>query len=193
MAPSTNVLWAAGNKASPLLNTLAVPQDANGRVKVRADLSIPDEPWIFVIGDGAHCLDREGKPLPGSAPVAMREGEYVAKLINQNLPPDQRSPFTYTDRGMLATIGRAQAVAQIGPLHTSGFLAWALWCIVHVFFLIGLRNPIRVMSEWTWYYLTFKPGARLLFAQPAGLLQSPSTQQEQKPAGEDRTQSRRAA
>lgn len=191
--PSTNVLWAAGNKASPILNTLAAPQDANGRVKVRADLSIPDEPWIFVIGDAAHCLDREGKPLPGIAPVAMREGEYVARLINQHLPPDQRAPFRYTDRGMLATIGRAKAVAQIGRLHVSGLFAWIFWCIVHVFFLIGLRNRIRVMSEWTWYYLTFKPGARLLFAQPAGRPQSSSTQQGQDPTMKDRAQSRHAA
>lgn len=191
--PSTNVLWAAGNKASPILTTLAVPQDANGRIKVLGDLTIPDEPWIFVIGDAAHCPDREGNALPGIAPVAMREGEYVASLINQNLPPDQRSPFRYRDRGMLATIGRAQAVAQIGPIHTSGFLAWALWCIVHVFFLIGLRNRVRVMSEWTWYYLTFKPGARLLFSQPAGRPQSSSTQQEQGPAVEDRAPFRRAA
>jgi len=191
--PSSNVLWAAGNKASPLLNTLAVPQDANGRVKVRADLTIPDEPWIFVIGDAAHCLDREGKPLPGIAPVAMREGEYVSRLINQNLPPEQRSPFKYTDRGMLATIGRAQAVAQVGPIHASGLFAWVFWCIVHVFFLIGLRNRVRVMSEWTWYYLTFKPGARLLFEQPAGRLPCSSTQQRLETTVEDRGPSRRAA
>lgn len=191
--PSRNVLWAAGNKASPLLSTLAVPQDGNGRVKVGADLTIPDDPWIFVIGDAAHCLDRAGKPLPGIAPVAMGEGQYVATIINQNLPPDQRSPFLYKDRGMLATIGRAQAVAQIGPIHASGFLAWALWCIVHVFFLIGLRNRVRVMSEWTWYYLTFKPGAKLLFEQPAGRPRSSSTQQTAQTALEDRTTSRRAA
>jgi len=161
--PSANVIWAAGNKASPLLNTLMAPQDSCDRVKVRADLTIPDDPWIFVIGDAAHCLGRDGKPLPGIAPVAMREGQYVAKLINEDVPHEERSPFTYTDRGMLATIGRAQAVAQIGPIHASGLLAWTLWCIVHIFFLIGFRNRVRVMSEWTWYYLTFKPGARLLF------------------------------
>jgi NADH dehydrogenase len=166
---SANVIWAAGNKASPLLNTLSVPQDSYGRVKVGPDLAIPDDPWIFVLGDAAHCLGRDGKTLPGIAPVAMQEGRYVATLINQELSPEQRPPFVYTDRGLLATIGRAQAVAQIGPLHASGFLAWALWCIVHIFFLIGFRNRIRVMLEWTWYYLTFKPGARLLFDQPASL------------------------
>ncbi|MDK2743414.1 MAG: NAD(P)/FAD-dependent oxidoreductase [Nitrospira sp. BO4] len=170
--PSANVIWAAGNKASPLLNTLAVPQDSCGRVKVRADLTIPDDPWIFVIGDAAHCAGRDGKPLPGIAPVAMSEGQYVSRLINEEVQPDQRSPFAYVDRGMLATIGRAQAVAQIGPVRASGLLAWTLWCVVHIFFLIGFRNRVRVMSEWTWYYLTFKPGAKLLFGrqeEPQGI------------------------
>ena len=164
--PSTNIIWAAGNKASPLLDTLSVPQDTNGRVKVRADLTIPDDPWIFVIGDAAHCQGRDGKPLPGIAPVAIQQGRYVARLLNQALLPEHRVPFTYIDRGMLATIGRAQAVAQLGSIHATGFLAWALWCIIHIFFLIGFRNRFRVMSEWVWYYLTFKPGAKLIFERP---------------------------
>jgi NADH dehydrogenase len=190
---SANVIWAAGNKASPLLNTLSVPQDSYGRVKVGSDLAIPDDPWIFVLGDAAHCLGRDGKPLPGIAPVAMQEGRYVATLINQELSPEQRPPFVYTDRGMLATIGRAQAVAQIGPLHASGFLAWTLWCIVHIFFLIGFRNRIRVMSEWTWYYLTFKPGARLLFEQPAGLRNTSPQGHSDKGTPHDNTDAGRSA
>ncbi len=161
--PSTNVIWAAGNKASPLLDTLLTPQDSSGRVKVRADLTIPNDPWVFVIGDAAHYQDGDGKPLPGIAPVAMQQGQYVAALINHHLPPVKRSPFIYIDRGMLATIGRAQAVAQFGSMHATGLLAWVLWCIVHIFFLIGFRNRFRVMSEWVWYYLTFKPGARVLY------------------------------
>ena len=165
--PSTNVIWAAGNKASTLLNSLSVPQDASGRIKVQPDLSIPGDPWIFVIGDGAHCLGKDGTPLPALAPVAMQEGRYVANLITQQTAPEQRRPFSYSERGMLATIGRAKAVAQIGPLHVSGLFAWLLWCVVHIFFLIGLRSRVRVMSEWIWYYITFKPGARLLFEQPA--------------------------
>jgi NADH:ubiquinone reductase (H+-translocating) len=173
--PSTSVIWAAGNKASPLLNTLSVPQDASGRVNVQPDLTIPGDPWIFVIGDGALCIGRDGKPLPGLAPVAMQEGRYVAKLIDQHTPPERRQPFSYADRGMLATIGRAKAVAQIGPLHVSGLLAWLLWCVVHIFFLIGLRSRVRVMSEWIWYYVTFKPGARLLFEQPARPHNEPAT------------------
>ena len=165
--PSTSVIWAAGNKASPLLRTLSIPLDASGRIRVQQDLTIPGDPWIFVIGDGAHCLGKEGVPLPGLAPVAMQQGRYVAGIIEHDLSPPNRRPFRYTDRGMLATIGRAKAVAQIGPLHVSGLVAWLLWCVVHIFFLIGFRSRIRVISEWIWYYVTFKPGARLLFEQPA--------------------------
>ena len=165
--PSTSVIWAAGNKASPLLRTLSVPLDASGRVKVQPDLTIPGDPWIFVIGDGAHCIGRDGTPLPGLAPVAMQQGRYVAGVIEHDLSPAVRQAFRYADRGMLATIGRAKAVAQIGPLHVSGLFAWLLWCVVHIFFLIGFRSRIRVASEWIWYYVTFKPGARLLFEQPA--------------------------
>ena len=166
LIPSTSIIWAAGNKASPVLDTLSVPQDASGRVKVRPDLTIPDDPWIFVIGDAAHCVGGDGNPLPGLAPVAMQQGRYVAEMIEQDMAPSQRLPFRYKDRGMLATIGRARAIAQLGPLHVSGLLAWLLWCVVHIFFLIGFRNRVRVMSEWTWYYLTFKPGARVLFERP---------------------------
>ncbi len=173
--PSTSTIWAAGNKASPLLNTLSVPQDASGRIKVRPDLTIPDDPWIFVIGDAAHCVGGDGNPLPGLAPVAMQEGRYVAKMIAHETAPEQRRPFIYKDRGMLATIGRAQAVAQLGPVHVAGLVAWLLWCTVHIFFLIGFRNRVRVMSEWMWYYLTFKPGARLLFEQPRQPRHEPAT------------------
>ncbi len=165
--PSTNVIWAAGNRASPLLNTLSAPQDSFGRIKIQADLTIPNEPWIFAIGDAAHCLGCDGKPLPAIAPVAMQQGRYVADLIEHGLSEAQRSPFIYKDRGMLATIGRAQAVAQFGSIHVSGIFAWLLWCIVHIFFLISFRNRFRVMSEWGWYYLTFQPGARLIFERPA--------------------------
>lgn len=173
---STNVMWAAGNRASSLLNTLSAPQDSFGRIKVRPDLTIPDDPWIFVIGDAAHCVGHEGKPLPGVAPVAMQQGRYVADLIDQAIAPDQRPLFVYADRGMLATIGRAQAVAQFGLVHVSGLFAWLIWCIVHIFFLIGFRNRFRVMSEWVWYYLTFKPGARLIFQRPSTVRRIPSTE-----------------
>jgi NADH dehydrogenase len=173
--PSTNVIWAAGNQASPLLNTLSAPQDSFGRIKVRPDLTIPEDPWIFVIGDAAHCVGHNEKPLPGVAPVAIQQGRYVADLIDQDVAPDQRPLFAYADRGMLATIGRAQAVAQFGSVRASGLAAWLLWCVVHIFFLISFRSRFRVMSEWVWYYLTFKPGARLIFVQPAISHNRPST------------------
>jgi NADH dehydrogenase len=164
--PSTNIIWAAGNKASPLLGSLSAPQDGNGRIKVQPDLTIPGDPEIFVIGDAAHCADPGGTPLPALAPVAMQQGRYVAKLIETGIPPDRRPPFVYADRGMLSTVGRAQAVAQLGPLHFAGLPAWLLWCVVHIFFLIGFRNRIRVMLEWMWYYVTFKPGARVIYDLP---------------------------
>jgi NADH dehydrogenase len=172
---STSTIWAAGNRASPLLSTLSVPQDAAGRVKVRPDLTVPGDPWVFVIGDAAHCVGTDGTPLPGLAPVAMQQGRYVAELIAHETAPELRRPFVYADRGMLATIGRAQAVAQLGPVRVSGFFAWLLWCVVHIFFLIGFRNRVRVMSEWMWYYITFKPGARLLFGQPGPPRNEPGT------------------
>jgi NADH dehydrogenase len=163
---SANIMWAAGNRASPLLASLEVPRDRSGRIMVQPDLTIPGDPWIFVIGDAAHCVGPDGTPLPGLAPVAMQQGSYVATIIRKETPPEQRRPFVYADRGMLAAIGRAQAVAQIGPLRFSGLAAWLLWCLIHIFFLIGLRNRVRVMSEWMWYYLTFKPGARVIYELP---------------------------
>jgi NADH dehydrogenase len=172
---STNIIWAAGNRASPLLTSLAAPQDGSNRIKVRPDLTIPDDPWIFVIGDAAHCVGMDGNPLPALAPIAMQQGRYVATLIRHETPPEQRRPFVYADRGMLATIGRAQAVAQIGPLHFSGFMAWLLWCVVHIFFLIGFRNRVRVMLEWVWYYITFKSGARVIYQLPQQFRQDQRT------------------
>ncbi|ALA58129.1 NAD(P)/FAD-dependent oxidoreductase [Nitrospira moscoviensis] len=160
---TTNILWAAGNRASPLLASLDVPRDQSGRVKVLPDLSIPGDPHIFVIGDAAHCAGPEGTPLPALAPVAMQQGRYVARLIRLGIPPEKRRPFAYADRGMLSTIGRAQAVAQLGRFRFAGFFAWLLWCGVHIFFLIGFRNRVRVMLEWMWYYVTFKPGARVIY------------------------------
>ena len=133
---------------------------------MQSDLTVPGEPWIFVVGDAAHCTGEDGKPLPALAPVAMQQGRYVADLIEHDTASADRRPFVYADRGMLATIGRAKAIAQIGRIHVSGLVAWLLWCIVHIFFLIGVRSRVRVMSEWIWYYLTFKPGARLLFQPP---------------------------
>ena len=174
---STNIIWAAGNKASSLLTSLGVPQDGSGRIKVQPDLTIPGDPWIFVIGDAANCAGPGGNPLPGIAPVAMQQGRYVAMLIRGETAPDQRRSFVYADRGMLATIGRAQAVAQFGLLRLSGLSAWLVWCAIHIFLLIEFRSRVRVMSEWVWYYLTFKPGARIIYA-----LQRQSSEEERTPS-----------
>jgi NADH:ubiquinone reductase (H+-translocating) len=160
---SGNVIWAAGIAASPLLGSLETPLDRQGRVIVQQDLSIPDDPSIFVIGDAALFRIDDGPPLPALAPVALQQGRYVAGIIQRAMPPDQRRAFRYVDRGTMTTIGRAKAVAEIRGLRFSGFIAWVIWCVVHIFFLIEFRNRVRVSLEWLWYYVTFKPGTLLLY------------------------------
>ncbi len=160
---TAHVIWAAGNAASPLLKSLGAPLDSSGRVIVNPDLSLMGDPWLFIIGDAAHYSTAEGKPLPGLAAVAMQEGRYVAEIIDREIPGGSRTPFLYKDRGILATIGRAKAVAQLGPFALSGVVAWLAWSFIHIFFLIGFRNRFRVMFEWIWYYVTFKSGARLIY------------------------------
>ena len=157
-----NLIWAAGVAASPLLNTLDCEQDRSGRIRVNRDLSIPGYPHIYVIGDAAHLEEKEGHPLPGLAPVAMQQGEYVGNLIRRAIPPGERKPFHYVDKGTMATIGRAKAVADIKGLKFSGFIAWILWSVIHIFYLIGFRNRLKVFVEWMWYYFTFKRGVRLI-------------------------------
>ncbi len=157
------VLWAAGVAASPVARWLGVPADRAGRVSVGPDFSLPDHPDIFVIGDAAHALDTAGKALPGVAPVAKQQGEFVGRVIRaraQGRPPP--GPFRYRDRGNLATIGRKAAVADFGFVRLSGWLAWLLWSLVHIYFLIGLRNRIVVALAWFWAYVTFERGARLI-------------------------------
>jgi len=156
------ILWCAGVAASPLGKMLGVPTDRAGRVEVQADLSIPGHPEVFVIGDLATLKDENGKPLPGVAPVAIQEGRFVAKLIGGELAGKPRHSFKYWDKGSLATIGRAAAVAQFGKIHISGFLAWLSWLFVHIFFLIGFQNRILVFIQWAWSYVTYERGARLI-------------------------------
>lgn len=162
--PSANIIWAAGNVASPLLKTLETDCDRAGRVIVQPDLSIPQFPNIFVLGDGAHCKNNKGEILPGIAPVAIQQGKYLGKLLQQILktPEAPRKPFFYKDRGTMATIGRARAVAQIYAFRFSGWLAWLTWSLIHIFFLIGFRSRFSVMMEWFWYYITYHRTARLI-------------------------------
>jgi NADH dehydrogenase len=158
---ASNVIWAAGNKVSPILENLETELDKSGRVIVDQDCSLKDDPNIFVIGDAALFIEN-GKPLPGVAPVAMQQGRYVAKILKKNLQKEFRKPFKYFDKGNLATIGRAKAVLQIGNFKISGFFAWLVWALVHIAFLVNFRKRYRVMTEWIWYYLTFRNGIRLI-------------------------------
>ncbi len=156
------ILWAAGVAASPLGRKLGVPIDRAGRVLVQPDLSIPGHPEVFVIGDLAALNDENGKMLPGVAPVAIQQGDWVADTIARDLENQPRRNFRYHDKGSLATIGRAAAVAQFGKFELSGYLAWLAWLFVHILFLIGFRNRLIVMIQWAWSYLTYERGARLI-------------------------------
>jgi NADH dehydrogenase len=176
------ILWAAGVAASPLGKKLGVPVDRAGRVLVEPDLSLAGHPEVFVIGDLAALNDASGKLLPGVAQVAIQEGRFVAKRIRREIesgaPPfsrsvrvggdfDPRPAFCYHDKGSLATIGRAAAVAQIGKIHISGFIAWLTWLFVHILFLIGFRNRVLVFIQWAWSYFTYERGARLITGSTA--------------------------
>jgi NADH dehydrogenase len=160
--PAAVILWAAGVAASPLGKKLGGPMDRAGRVAVNPDLSLPGHPEVFVIGDLATLKDENGKMLPGVAPVAMQEGKATAHNIAAELRGEPRKNFHYFNKGNLATIGRAAAVAEFGKIHISGFLAWLAWLFVHVFFLIGFRNRIIVLVQWAWSYFTHERGARLI-------------------------------
>jgi NADH dehydrogenase len=165
---ATVVLWAAGVAASPLGGKLGTPLDRAGRVLVQTDLSLPSHAEIFVIGDLASLKDEHGKLLPGVAPVAIQQGRFVAQLIRSeiesrpNTQPAARSAFHYWNKGNLATIGRAAAVAEFGKIHISGFTAWLAWLFVHILFLIGFRNRLLVFIQWAWSYVTYERGARLI-------------------------------
>jgi NADH dehydrogenase len=160
------VLWAAGVRASGLAEVLAqapgVAPDRGGRVPVRPDLTLPGHPEIFVIGDMAACPGPDGKPLPGVAPVAMQQGRYVADLIRRRLQGKDGTPFRYHDKGKLATIGRNAAVADLGWVRFSGYLAWLTWLFVHLMYLVGFQNRFLVLIQWGWNYITRSRAARLV-------------------------------
>lgn len=158
-----NVLWAAGNQASPILKTLNVPLDRQGRVQVAADLSIPDHPEIFCIGDAACCMDLKGKPLPALAPVAVQQGRYLGDILRKRLPQKERPPFRYLDKGTMATIGKTKAVGVFGKIQFSGLIAWFAWCFVHIFYLVGFRNRLVVLTQWLFSYYSSQRGARLIY------------------------------
>jgi NADH dehydrogenase len=156
------IVWAAGVKASPAAEWLGAESDRAGRVKVKSDLSVPGHPNIFVIGDAAAAIGSDGKPLPGVAPVAKQQGWYVANLVKARAAGRTLPPFRYRDFGSMATIGRKRAVAQIGAFNASGLVAWLLWSLAHIYFLIGFRNRLAVAMNWCWNYVTFQRGTRLI-------------------------------
>ncbi len=159
---TANVLWAAGNQAPKLLQDLHVELDTVGRVIVQADCSLASHPNVFVIGDAAHHLDEKQRLLPGVAQPAMQQGRFVAKLITRQ-SSSPRPRFHYFDKGNMATIGRAKAVADLNHgIHLWGFIAWFMWAAIHVVSLIKFRNRFSVMMEWLWYYISYQPGARLI-------------------------------
>ena len=165
--PTKTVVWAAGVMASPAGSWLGAPTDRAGRVVVGPDLSVAGHPEIFVIGDTALAMDENGKALPGVAPVAKQQGQYVAKrLMAQAGETTAPPPFHYRDFGSLATIGRKLAVMQRGRFKLSGFPAWLVWCVAHIYFLIGFRNRLIVALNWFWNYVTFQRGTRLITGAP---------------------------
>jgi NADH dehydrogenase len=164
--PCTTVIWAAGVQASFLGKVIAQATgaglDRSGRVLVETDLTVAGHPEIFVIGDLANYSHQTGKPLPGTAPVAIQQGRYVAKLIHSRLTGASSIPFRYRDRGNMAIVGRASAVADLTKLKFSGFLAWLAWLFVHLMNLVEFENKVLVLVQWGWYYFSRNRAARLI-------------------------------
>jgi NADH dehydrogenase len=162
-----NIVWAAGVRASGLTRSLGVETDRSGRIKVQPDFSLPGHPRVFAIGDIAALTDANGLPVPGVCQGAMQAGAHVARIIADELvqgptPPASRPAFRYRDKGNMATIGRSRAVAQIGPLHFGGWLAWVSWLALHLVFLMGFRNRASVFLHWVYSYFTYRRGARII-------------------------------
>ena len=160
---AATVLWAAGVGAAPLPKDLAVPVDRAGRARVERDCSLPGHPEIYCIGDAAAFLPEIGKTLlPGVSAVAMQQGRFVARQIGRRIDGRPLESFVYRDKGSMATIGRSRAVAEIGKIRLSGFIAWLAWLLVHIYYLVDFRNRTIVIINWAWSYLTYRRGARLI-------------------------------
>ena len=159
---AATVLWCAGVAASPLARSLGVPLDRAGRVTVEPDLTIPAHPEIFVVGDLALYLHQTGQPLPGVAQVAIQQGRSAARNILRDVRRQPRKPFHYRDKGNMAVIGRSAAVAELAGLEVSGWLAWLMWCFIHILYLVGFRRRLVVLIDWAWAYLRNERSARLI-------------------------------
>ncbi len=180
--PIRNVFWAAGVKANPIGRSLGVPLDRAGRVIVNADMSVPGPPEVFVVGDMAAAISADtGKPVPGVAQGAMQAGAFVAGIIKDEvtgrMKPDKRPAFKYRDKGSLAIIGKAKAVADLGRIKLGGFIAWLIWGGIHIAFLIGFRNRLQVLMSWFWSWL--------LNARDARLITGPATLEIYKPRSDE--------
>ena len=163
---AANIIWCAGVEASPVARWLDMLAAKGGRVQVAPDLSVPGHPEIFAIGDTSLAFDAGGNPLPGVAPVAKQQGAYVGKRIKERARgAEPTRPFRYRNYGNLATIGRKAAVIDFGWIHLRGLVAWLIWSVVHIYFLIGFRNRLMVALHWLWAYFTFQRGARLITGQ----------------------------
>jgi NADH dehydrogenase len=170
---ASTIIWAAGVAATPLTRQLGVEVDRAGRIKVAPDLSVPGHPEVFAVGDMVALVDARGVVVPGVSPAAIQMGRHAAKLIADELRARRpaapgRAAFVYWDKGTMATIGRSRAVAMIGKLKLHGFPAWLAWLLVHLVFLIGFRNKISVLMNWTYNYLAYKRGTRIIFGGDSG-------------------------
>ena len=160
---TSNIIWAAGNKANPLIDKLKTKTDNLGRVIVNDDFSINENNSIYVIGDASNYKNFDGEPLPGIAPVAIQQGKYLAKKITSNKGNESVKNFKYKDKGMMATIGGFKAIGVIGNLQVSGLLAWLFWSLIHLVYLIGYKSKLIVVIEWIFAYFLNKRGTRLIY------------------------------
>ena len=158
-----NIIWAAGNEASPLIKHLDTETDNEGRALVNRDCSIKEDNEVYVIGDAANFITASGESLPGIAPVAIQQGRYVAHNIKKNIEKENRKPFKYSDKGTMATIGRFKAIGVVGNFELAGFTAWLFWSLIHLVYLIGYRSKILVAIEWIFAYFLNKRGTRLIY------------------------------
>ena len=159
---SATVLWAAGTQASELGKSMNVELDEQGRVKVRGDLSLKGNPNVFVAGDQASFIGKDGRTLPGTAPVAMQQGKFIANTILREFDSIPRKSFQYFDKGQMATIGRKKAIVEVKGLRFGGFIAWLAWLFIHIFYLSGFKNRVIVLIQWGYSYFSFARGARLI-------------------------------
>lgn len=166
------IVWGAGVRASPLCDCLKVEKDRAGRLQVDPDLSLPGYPDVYAVGDIVRIVDTKGQAVPGVSPAAMQMGRHVASEVKHKYgsQPGNPRPFTYFDKGNMATIGRSRAIAHIGPLKFSGFPAWMAWLAVHLIFLVGFRNKLAVLLQWVYSYVNFRRGARLITDQDTSFL-----------------------